>query len=176
MQRLTHKLQQFLALTAPERRTFLAAMALLPLFWIGLRTIGLQRLQTRLQHKPLPQPARLTADELPRLGKLVNSAAHHALGPANCLTRSLYLWWLLRRRGIDSQLRIGVRLNEGALDAHAWVEHTGIPINDRPDVSTDFAAFAEPVSRKLFTTPCPASPSKMPAKLTIGCKPCCPNA
>jgi hypothetical protein len=28
MQRPTHKLQQFLALTAPERRTFLAAMAL----------------------------------------------------------------------------------------------------------------------------------------------------
>jgi len=28
MQRLTHKLQQFLALTAPERRTFLTAMAL----------------------------------------------------------------------------------------------------------------------------------------------------
>jgi len=28
MQRLTHRLQQFLALTAPERRTFLAAMTL----------------------------------------------------------------------------------------------------------------------------------------------------
>jgi len=153
MQRLAHKLQQFLALTAPERRTFLAAMALLPLFWISLRVLGLQRLQARLQRKPLPQPASLTADELARLGTPVNSAAHHALGPANCLTRSLYLWWLLRRRGINSQLRIGVRLNQGTLDAHAWVEHAGIPINDRPDVSTDFAPFAEPVSPSQFTTP-----------------------
>jgi hypothetical protein len=50
-------------------------------------------------------------------------------------------------------LRIGVRLSEGKLDAHAWVEHTGIPINDRPDVSTDFAPFAEPVSPNFFTTP-----------------------
>jgi hypothetical protein len=100
-----------------------------------------------------PQPARLTADELPRLGTLVNSAAHHALGPANCLTRSLYLWWLLRRRGIDSQLRIGVRLNEGVLDAHAWVEYAGVPVNDRADVSADFAPFDKPVSPSLFSSP-----------------------
>lgn len=153
MQRLTDKLQQFLALTAPERRTFLAAMAWLPLFWIALRVLGLQRLQARLQRKPLPRPARLTADQLPRLGTLVNSAAHHALGPANCLTRSLYLWWLLRRRGVDSQLRIGVRLTGGALEGHAWVEHAGVPINDRNDVSTDFPPFAEHVSPKLFTAP-----------------------
>jgi hypothetical protein len=153
MQRLTRKLSQFLALTAPERRTFLAAMALLPLFWVGLRILGLQRLQTRLQRNPLPVAATLTPIEFTRFGALVNSAAHHTLGPANCLTRSLYLWWLLRRRGVDSQLRIGVRLTDGTLDAHAWVEHAGIPINDRQDVSTDFAPFAEPVSPSLFTTP-----------------------
>jgi hypothetical protein len=153
MQRLAHKLQQFLALTAPERRTFLAAMALLPLFWISLRVLGLQHLQTRLQRKPLARPARLTANELPRLGKLVNSAAHHALGPANCLTRSLYLWWLLRRKGIDSQLRIGVRLTGGVLDGHAWVEYAGVPVNDRPDVSADYPPFALPISPGIFSSP-----------------------
>jgi hypothetical protein len=153
MQRLTRKLSQFLALTTPDRRTFLAAMAILPLFWIGLRTLGLQRLQTRLQRTPLRPSATLTPDDLTRLGTLVNSASHHALGPANCLTRSLYLWWLLRLRGVDSQLRIGVRLTKGALDAHAWVEYGGVPVNDRPDVSADFAPFAEPVSPSVFTTP-----------------------
>jgi hypothetical protein len=153
MQRLTRNLSRFLALTAPERRIFLSAMALLPLFWIGLRVLGLQRLQARLQRKPVTTANTVDTDELIRLGTLINSAAHHALGPANCLTRSLYLWWLLRRRGIDSQLRIGVRMTDGALDAHAWVEHAGIPVNDRQDVSTDFAPFAEPVSPSLFTTP-----------------------
>jgi len=153
MQRLTQNLARFRALTRPDRRTFLTAMALLPLFWIALRVLGLQRLQTRLQRTPLRPSATLSHDEIARLGALVNSATHHALGPANCLTRSLYLWWLLRRRGVDSQLRIGVRLTQGGLDAHAWVEHAGTPINDRPDVSADFAPFAEPVSPKLFTTP-----------------------
>jgi hypothetical protein len=153
MQRLTRNLSRFLALSAPERRTFLTATALLPLFWTGLRILGLQRLQARLQRKPLAVSNGLGTDELTRLGTLINSAAHHALGPANCLTRSLYLWWLLRRRGVDGQLRIGVRLTDGTLDAHAWVEHAGIPINDRHDVSTDFAPFTEPVSPSLFTTP-----------------------
>lgn len=153
MQRLTHKLQQFLALTAPERRTFLAAMALLPLFWIGLRALGLQRLQAWLQRKPLPVANPLPTDELQRIGQLVNSATHHTLGPANCLTRSLYLWWWLRRRGVDSQVRIGVRIAGSTLEAHAWVEHAGVPINDRNDVSTDFPPFAEHVSPKLFTAP-----------------------
>jgi hypothetical protein len=153
MLRLPRKLAQFRALSSRDRRTFLSAMALLPLFWIGLRVLGLQRLQTWLQRNRHPVAATLPADELQRLGALINSAAHHALGPANCLTRSLYLWWLLQRKGVPSQLRIGVRLTGDVLEAHAWVEHAGIPINDRPDVSTDFASFAEPVSPSLFSAP-----------------------
>ena len=141
------------ALSSRDRRTFLSAMALLPLFWIGLRVLGLQRLQTWLQRNPLPVAATLPTDELRHLGVLINSAAHHALGPANCLTRSLYLWWLLQRKGVPSQLRIGVRLTGDVLEAHAWVEHAGIPINDRHDVSATFAAFTEPVSPKFFSTP-----------------------
>jgi len=153
MQRLARNLSRFLALSAPERRTFLSAITLLPLFWIALRVLGLQWLQTRLQRTPLRPATTLTPDEIARLGTLVNSAAHHAIGPANCLTRSLYLWWLLRRHGVDSQLRIGVRLTGGVLDGHAWVEYAGVPVNDRPDVSADFAPFAEPVSPSVFTTP-----------------------
>jgi hypothetical protein len=148
MQRLTHKLQQFLALPAADRRTFLSAMAMLPLIWIGL-----QRLQTWLQRKPLRVANPPPADELQRPGQLVNSATHHTLGPANCLTRSLYLWLLLRRRGIDCQLRIGVRLTGGVLDGHAWVEYAGVSVNDRADVSADFAPFGKPVSPSLFSSP-----------------------
>jgi len=153
MPRLTRKLSQFRALPAADRRIVLSAMAMLPLFRIALRLFGPQRLQAWLQRKPRPVANPLPADELQRLGKRVNSAARHTLGPANCLTRSLYLWWLLRRRGIDSQLRIGVRLVDGVLDGHAWVEYAGLPINDRPDVSADFAPFDKPVSSRLFPPP-----------------------
>jgi hypothetical protein len=153
LQTLARRLTQFRALPPSERGIVIAAMLRLPLFWIGLRLLGLQRLQARLQRTPPGRATTPSLAELQRIGTLVNAAANQALGPANCLTRSLYLWWLLRRRGVETDLRIGVRLADGALEAHAWVEHAGLPINDRPDVSADFPPFAEPVSPSRFTAP-----------------------
>lgn len=121
----------------------LAACGWLPLFWIGLRALGLTRFQALLAHarvasvlSPLPQA------EIRALGALTNLAARRSPFPATCLTRSLLLEWMLRRRGVPAQLRIGVRLAQGSLDAHAWVEVAGEPINDEPDIACRFAPFA----------------------------------
>jgi hypothetical protein len=153
MQTRPSKLARFIALPRPERRTLLAAMALLPLFWVALRLLGLPRLQTRLYRKARLRSEPPALDDLMRLGALVNSAAHRVLGPDNCLTRSLYLWWLLRRKGVYCQLRIGVRRTDGALEAHAWVEHAGTPINDRHDVGARFETFTDAVSPSRFPRP-----------------------
>ena len=42
-------------------------------------------------------------------------------GLVTCLPRSLTLWWLLRRHGIESEFRIGVRRDGERIVAHAWV-------------------------------------------------------
>jgi hypothetical protein len=149
MQHLTRNAARFLALAGPDRRTLLAAAVLLPLLWIALRVVGVQRLQAWL-HRRVPTGKQTALDELKRTGALVNAAAHRVLGADNCLTRSLYLWWLLRRRGVRCELRIGVRLAESALEAHAWVEHAGVPVNDRPDVGDHFPAFEDAVSPSRF--------------------------
>lgn len=46
---------------------------------------------------------------------------------ATCLARSLALSAILARRGIDSQLVIGVKTDAG-FAAHAWVERDGWPL------------------------------------------------
>lgn len=177
MPALTRKLAKLRALSWPEQRLLLTAMLLLPLFWLGLRVLGLQRFQATLdrispklviaseerqsssQTEPmangLPPPeappnSPLSLAQMTHLGALVNLAARHAPGPATCLTRSLLLRWLLRRRGIESDLRIGVKLDQGRLDAHAWVEVVGVPINDSQDVGQRFAAFSQPLSPEAF--------------------------
>lgn len=152
MHLLTRNAACFLALSWPERRTLLAALALLPLFRVALRLVGLQRLQARLHRKAEPGNA-ASLDELKRTGALVNAAARRVLGADSCLTRSLYLWWLLRRRDVHCQLRIGVRMADGALAAHAWVEHAGVPVNDRADVSDHFPAFDDAVSPSRLILP-----------------------
>jgi hypothetical protein len=48
---------------------------------------------------------------------------------------------MLRRRGIDAELCLGARLDEGTLAAHAWVTSGGRVLNDTPDVHQRFAPF-----------------------------------
>ena len=153
MQRIAHRLRQFNALAPEDRRIVMVAVALLPAFRLALGLLGLQRLQARLHRQSLPSTPHPALDELKRTGALVNATSHRVLGPDNCLTRSLYLWWLLRRRGVRCELRIGVRMIDGALAAHAWVEHAGVPVNDRDDVGERFGAFEDAVSPSRFLLP-----------------------
>jgi len=61
-----------------------------------------------------------------------------------CLSRSLVLWALLRAQGVDSELRFGVRRVGDDLEAHAWVEHQGRPLNDAGDVDLHFGTVPLP--------------------------------
>ena len=147
------RLLQFHNLEAIQKRTLLAAWLWLPLFWLGLRVLGLPRFQACLLKTPAPSAPSLALPVIRALGEAINIASRHSPFPATCLTRSLLLGWLLRRRGVQSQLRIGVRLTQGALDAHAWVECEGIPVNDRPDVNAQFASFGDLIPLAAFQAP-----------------------
>jgi hypothetical protein len=71
-----------------------------------------------------------------------------------CLHRSLTLWWLLRRQGVASELRIGVRKEQGRFEAHAWVERAGVALNDRADIGQDFHRLRRRVGLTIFTNRC----------------------
>lgn len=77
--------------------------------------------------------------------RMLDVAARHGPVHGNCLSQSLCLWLLLRRQGIPSEMRIGVRAEPGQLLAHAWVEHQGQPLNDTLLVRDRYAVFDRPV-------------------------------
>jgi hypothetical protein len=131
----------------------LISWLLLPLSWMGLRMLGLPRFQNFIMRIPVHSVSAMTLDDIQSLGQAVNIAARHTPFPVTCLTRSLLLDMLLHRRGVASKLRIGVRLTHGRLDAHAWVECGGVPVNDRSDVATQFVPFADPVPPEVFSSP-----------------------
>ncbi|MDH4096298.1 MAG: lasso peptide biosynthesis B2 protein [Betaproteobacteria bacterium] len=147
----TQELARYRALPRAHRRILLGAALRLPLAWLRLRTTGLRRMQAWAERPPAREDFRL--DEAAGIGRLVNIAARHAPWRATCLTRSLLLVRMLRERGAAAQLRIGVRLVGGALDAHAWVELDGVPVNDAPDVAEQFAPFGEMPSAEQFRAP-----------------------
>lgn len=64
-----------------------------------------------------------------RLARLASMAGRHGLVDATCLRQSLLLHFLLRRDGLMPALKIGVRRQGRAFDAHAWVELDGTSLD-----------------------------------------------
>ena len=149
---LGEKLARYRALPRADRRILHRTTGLLLLAWLGLRLAGLRRIQAWAE-RPVCQGAGLAPTEAAAMGALVNIAARNVPWPATCLTRSLVLARMLRRRGAAARLRIGARLENGALDAHAWVELDGLPVNDAPDVGARYAPFGDPPSPAQFRAP-----------------------
>lgn len=130
-----------------DRRVMLRAALGLPLIAIWLRATSLARVQEGLGRSfrsNNPDPARRG-----EIAEIVSKVASHHPYSANCLERSLALWWLLGRCGIPSEIRFGVRPapEDGSPDFHSWVENEGVVLNDRPDIATEFIPFDQPIGR-----------------------------
>jgi len=150
--------RRFLQLPFREQACFVQALLLLPLTVFALRWMNFQRWQSILAHlapispsrNGLPSVApgaeeRLQADvhsqRARATARMLSAAAQRSLLPSTCLHNSLVLWWLLRRRGIESELHIGGRKENGRLEAHAWVEVAGQALNETDDLRHRFTPF-----------------------------------
>ena len=121
-------LRKLRALRSSQLLLLAACCVLVPLIDISLRLFGMRRTKGLLvrfdgsQHR-----VHIGAELEPiEIGRLVSIAATHSLWRASCLRQALVLWWLLARRGISTDIRLGVSVaSDDTLDAHAWIEHNG---------------------------------------------------
>ena len=142
-----NRLAGFVHLSRWERHVLLQALVLLPLIALRIRWFGLRRAFNPAAAAPRGASSE-TGDLLARarrIAHLVDAAARHGPFHATCLPRSLTLHRLLRERGIEAHLRLGVRKIAGSLEAHAWIERDGEPLIESAQIDGRFAAFAEPV-------------------------------
>ena len=137
-------LRRLLGLPFREWLPLFATALLLTAIAAGLRLFGFKRVYRQLAGldgaEALPLDGEEERERVARTAQRVRRAAA-PLPYATCLSRSLALWWLLLRQGIYSELRVGVRKNEGNFEAHAWVEHGGQVLSDRHQIATRFVAF-----------------------------------
>jgi len=146
---------RFRRLPPHERRLLLSALVLLPLTRLGLLLVGFRRWQSFL-YRLLPRhlPGALAGGDVKSslqargemTARMVQAAGREGLGQANCLERSLVLWWLLARQGCAAELRIGTRKKDAELEAHAWVELNGRALGEEEDPHARYAAFKQPVT------------------------------
>jgi hypothetical protein len=123
---------------SPEERLLLGKAWLLLLgVMMALRVLPLPMLQSLLK-RPASGQANF-AIRADRLAWLVGVAARRHLWSVSCLEKSLVLETLLVRYGFSPELKIGVRREDGVLQAHAWVEIAGKPLAEPREIETRFA-------------------------------------
>lgn len=156
---LRRKAETWNSLSKSDRGLLMSAACLLPIVATSLKTVGLQRTQswlTRNSFGPMVPQTEQTQANVRRAAQMVAVACRRHPLRSNCLPRTIVLWSLLRRRGIDADVRIGVRRDtEGAVKAHAWLEWNGEVINDAADVATQYPPFNTPAfGRVKLPSPC----------------------
>ena len=94
-------------------------------------------------NKPPRHISRFATHEIPRIAWAVESVATRPWMNALCLPQALAAHAMLRRRGLASQLCLGVARENGLLTAHAWVEvgHNKIVGGAESARYTNLAAF-----------------------------------
>jgi hypothetical protein len=113
---------------------------------VVLRFRGLRALHSRLSRSTSARVGGAVVGVVPprvlEVARVVAIAARYSPRDRTCLHRSLTLWWMLRRRGFDARLHMGVRKGEVTFEAHAWVEYADVVLNDAPDVSQLYEPWA----------------------------------
>jgi hypothetical protein len=149
----------FWRLSGYARGIVLEAAAALAATWVGLRLAGFRRWKASLAWlapgatAPAGAMEPALVDSAREIARLEQAAARHLFFRANCLEQSLTLWWLLQRRGIAAELRIGARKEDGRFEAHAWVEFDGAALNDAGEEHLHFVPFDGDVTSMETQTP-----------------------
>lgn len=108
-------------------------MLLVALLKLALVVAGFERIWRWIREHAQRAPLRGDVDPVlvTKTEYAVAMAAALYPGRAQCLERSLLLYWYLRRRGVAVRYRMGVQMYP--FMAHAWIEWHGQPINDVPE-------------------------------------------
>lgn len=123
-------MRRYTALDRPHRRLLLEAAWLVGGAWAGLRLFRFSVLRRLAHHCAESSPAANPAPgtEIDQVRWAIAAIARR-FPPATCLVQAVAGDILLRRRGLASELHIGVRTpgKGGAhIEAHAWLECNGV--------------------------------------------------
>ncbi|HEY4839568.1 MAG TPA: lasso peptide biosynthesis B2 protein [Candidatus Acidoferrales bacterium] len=142
-----NKFQRFRKLSGSQKNNLLWAMVLLPITSAALRLLGFQRWKSMLAIAiPREIPSTPVVPEALQdardAAKMVSAAAREGIFRAKCLEKSTVLWFLLHRKRLPAELRIGVRQAAKGFEAHAWVEVQGTIVNDTEDARQGYVPFS----------------------------------
>jgi hypothetical protein len=144
---LKNRIRQLSELSPLQWWIILIAVFMLPMIALSLRLSGFKQTKNRMSRLIPDRKANILSrdDELSRaqlISRAVVIAGNHGVYRANCLKQALLLWWLLARRGILSELKLGTqKIPQDTFSAHAWVEYRGNVLIGESNIEDRFLAF-----------------------------------
>lgn len=144
---MLRKAIKFARLSAGEQKLLLQIALLVPALELSLKTMGFRRASGLLVRlSPYRTSGGNANPKKPGEYRSVMLLYYRNFPfKGNCLARSMTLWYLLRRDGIESDLRFGTRKKDGKLLAHAWVEHRGQSLDHDFEPDSSYIPFTEPI-------------------------------
>lgn len=98
------------------------------------RRLALPALMERFASTPTAEPH----PPVPRLVRLTTALMRLIYRSDYCMKRSILLFHYLTRWGYDPTIHFGVKMENGELKGHAWVELKGHPLAEASDPYTSF--------------------------------------
>ena len=133
---MTGAVQRLRQLSPSERWQLAGMMLALPVIHASVGIAGYGRTKRWLERWSRTPAGQPTSNEnlasARSIARLAAIAGRRGAVSATCLRQSLLVYWILRRRGLNPELKLGVRKHEGVVDAHAWVELAGQSLDVAP--------------------------------------------
>ncbi len=138
-------------MTRKERLALITMVWLVPALHVAVRLFEYRRTREWLDRRAASQgsPAAVSSSDVDTWRLATARVTHYSWVPGNCLSRSLALLYVLRSRGHDAHLHLGVARPDGTFAAHAWVTMGDDVLNDSQDVASRYVPFTpRPLPRR----------------------------
>ena len=83
--------------------------------------------------------------EVEKAHKLIRLIYSLKLFNNRCLAVALSFGYLLKRKGVETQLKFGYKNSSGNLQAHAWLEYNSVPLTLNSQVAEEYSSFTAPL-------------------------------
>jgi hypothetical protein len=90
-------------------------------------------------------------EEVRRLALAVHRMSARTIFRCKCLETSLVIWFLALKSGIACDLKIGTRISEGELLAHAWVELQQTVVSEQSGTGDSYIPFKQEMNSFIKT-------------------------
>lgn len=146
------KIKTFFGLPGSHKWLFVKIALLVPLVELGIKTVKFKR-TVKVLNFFINKTPKTPENQLRTVRRHANYLYLYQkqfpfLG--KCLARSLSLWFLLSRKGIETNLRFGMKKEDEKLLAHSWLEYKGEAIIKESEIGENYIPFAESILPEIL--------------------------